>query len=125
MPESGTDALTIVVAPLSALPPEKNYPKFLLRFDNVITSLCYEEALAIDRAYPPRQRGEKNWLRACRWIDSPWLHSAQGWAELSRWKELHHYLVFGDDSIIEVISPDEARIERVDTKKFIEVKYEV
>jgi hypothetical protein len=123
--ESGDDAFTIVVAPLSALPPIENYPKYLIRFESVITLLCDEEACVLDRGYPPRLRGEKNWLRAYLWIGSPWLRSSQGWGDILGGKEFHHYLIFGDDSVIEVISPGKARIERVDAKRFIEVKHEV
>ena len=38
------DSFAIVVAPLSDKRPEDNYPKYLSRFDKVLTLLNYEEA---------------------------------------------------------------------------------
>jgi len=40
-------------------------------------------------------------------------------------EKLHHYLIFGGDSIVEVIALGEPQIERVDQRMIIEVKHEV
>jgi hypothetical protein len=117
------DSFTIVVAPLSSKHPKDNYPKYLIRFDQVITMLAYDETCATHRVYY-EMTGWIKGLRAYQLIDSPWLVGYRGWHEACG-KKLYHYAVFGDDTIVEVISVGEARIERVDEKRFIEVTHEV
>ena len=40
------DSFAIIVAPLSDKRPEDNYPKYMIRFERVLTLLTYEEACA-------------------------------------------------------------------------------
>lgn len=117
------DSFTIVVAPLSNKHPKENFPKYLIRFDEVITMLAYDEACATHRDYY-KMSGFVMGVRAYRLIDSSWLDGYRGCHEI-RDKKLYHYAILGDDSIVEVISVGEARIERVDEKRFIEVTHEI
>jgi hypothetical protein len=117
------DSFVVVVAPLSDKRPEDNYPKYLIRFAEVITLLAYDEAGATHRLYY-KMTGWVKGLRAYQWIDSPWLAGYRGCHEIPGSK-LYHYVIFGDDNLVEVISVGEARIERVDQKRFIEVTHEV
>ena len=117
------DSFTIVVAPLSSQAPKDNYPKYLIRFDKIITLLTYDEACATHRLYY-KMSGWTKGVRAYQWIDSPWLDGYRGCHEV-RGSKLYHYVIFGDDSLVEVISVGEARIERIDEKRFIEVTHEV
>jgi hypothetical protein len=64
-------------------------------------------------------------VTAYQWIGSPWMQAYRDAVAACGWKDLHHYLILGDDSLVEVISSGEARIERVDTKRIVEVKHEV
>jgi hypothetical protein len=117
------DSYAIVVAPLSDKRPEDNYPKYLIRFDKVLTMLTYEEACATHRLYY-KMAGWMKGLRAYQWIDSPWLDGYRGCHEI-RGKKLYHYVILGDDNLVEVILVGAAKIERVDEKRLIEVKHEV
>ena len=121
--EKGFDNLMVVVAPLSQNAPIDNYPKYLLRFDKIITFLTYDETFAFDRGYLSLPGWTKG-VRAYQWVDSPWLNSYSGWFE-SGGKKLFHYIVLGDDSLTEVISVGEARVERVESKRLIKVEHEV
>jgi hypothetical protein len=117
------DSFTVIVARGSNKRPEDNYPKYLIRFDKVITLLAYDEACAAHQIYY-KMTGWMEGVRAYQWIDSPWLDGYRGCHEI-RGKKLFHYVIFGDDNLIEVISVGEAKIEKVDEKRFIEVKHEV
>jgi hypothetical protein len=119
---SGSD-VTLIVAPdgLGA------YPQYLVRFGQVVTLLCYEETCAIDRGYGGLVRSEYD-LSAYRWITSQWLQHYRVLEDIYFNKspeKLHHYLLFGGDSVVEVIALGEPQVERVDQKMTIEVKYEV
>lgn len=120
--ESG-DSFTIVVAPLSDKRPEDNYPKYLIRFEKVITLLAYDEACATHRIYY-KMTGWIKGVQAYQWIDSPWLDGYRGCHEIHG-KKLYHYVIFGDDNLVEVISVGEAKIEKVNEKRFIDAKHEV
>jgi len=121
--ESDAEDFTIVVAPVSQNHPKDNYPKYLLRFEKVITLLFYDEACASHRLYY-QMSGWTRGVRAYRWIGSPWLEGYKGcfWPDRDK---LHHFVILGDGNLVEVISVGEPEIERVDTKRFVEVKHEV
>ena len=57
-------------------------------------------------------------VRAYQWIDSPWLDAYRGCHEI-RGKKLHHFVILGDDNLIEVISVGDAKIEKIDEKRLI------
>jgi hypothetical protein len=118
---------TVVVAPLSEKHPKDNYPKYLIRFESMIAFLTYEEAASLDR-YGGHLMSLAGWvcgLGTYQWVNSPWARSCRGYAAFRAWEEPRHYLILGDDSIVEVISSHEPKIERVDAKRFIEVRHEV
>ena len=119
----GFDSFTVVVAPLSGQHPKDNYPKYLVRFDKVITMLAYDEACATHTLFY-KMSGWTKGVQAYQLIDSPWLVGYRDCHEI-RGKKLYHYAILGDDSIAEVISVGEARVERVDAKRIIEVTHEV
>ena len=113
--EQGGDAATLIVSPDGV----DRYPKYLVRFDRVLAALCYEEALALNRGYPQAAGC------ACLWNDSPWLRASRGWAvDFLRWPDLRHYVVFGGDSIVELLA-SEPKIQQIDKKTVIETKHEV
>jgi len=113
------ETITLVVAPLGI----DKYPKYIVRFDRVITSLCYEEACAFDRGYgyPGKQDGSC----AYRWLGSEWLQGYQKGVDLFGWKDLGHYLIFGGDSIVEVIACGTPDIKWLDAKTTITTIHEV
>jgi hypothetical protein len=121
--ENQGDVVSLIVAPDGI----DKYPKYVVRFENVITLLCYEEAFAFDRGYKKLNRDEGN-LCAYRWINSSWLKEYQKGIDILRKKntgELEHYVVFGGDSNVELIAFGHPKIERIDTKTFLETKQEI
>jgi hypothetical protein len=120
--EKGGIIVTLVVAPGRIDP----YPKYLVRFECVIALLCYEEAFAFERGYRALTRSEEN-LCAYKWIGSPWLDAyRKGEAFVMQGGKgpLEHYLVFGGDSIVELVVSEEPKIERLDEKATIVTKHE-
>jgi hypothetical protein len=120
----GSDlAILVAPSPMGELLKEKNYPKYLIRFDWVITFLYQHEACApTERSYykiPGWVQGK----RFYQWINSPWSESYKGcfWSEQ---EEMHHYIMLTDSNIVEAISIGDARIEKIDSKQIIDVKYE-
>src|SRR5262245_6706400 len=118
--ERGGDAAILVVAPLGT----DQYPKYLVRFDRVLVSFCYEEAVALDRDYPALTGIERS-VCAYLWGNSPWLRASSGVADSLELSGLQHYLVFGGDSIVELIASGQPKVERLDSPRVIETRYEV
>lgn len=114
------DVAVLVVAPHGI----DAYPKYLVRFDKVLAMLCYEEALALDRGYGSLA-GVQPSVCAYLWADSPWLRASRGRAEFLQWPDLRHYVVFGGDSIVELLASGEPRVERLDERTVLETKHEV
>lgn len=114
------DAATLVVAPHGI----DEYPKYIVRFGKVVALLCYEEAFAFDRGYRALSGIE---LKCCAylWPDSPWVESYRKGADIFEWKDLQHYLIFGGDSIVELIADGQPKIERFDHPQIIEVRHRV
>ena len=108
--EDKRDLLTAIVTPEGT----DKYPKYLVRFGGVLGFTCLEEAFAPERGYThaPIETDEK--ICAWQWIDSPWLESYMEGAPLFGYTELFHYIIFGGDNIVEVITSNPPEIERVD-----------
>jgi hypothetical protein len=118
--EKGGDAVTLIIGPAGI----DKYPKYRVRFDKVIALLCYEEALMLGRDYRALTGIEAS-VCAYLWIDSPWLRDNRSAADLFKLKDLKHYLVFGGDSIVELVASGEPKIEQIDKRTVFETPYEV
>jgi hypothetical protein len=118
--ERGGDVATLIVAPHGI----DQYPKYLVRFDRVLAVLCYEEALALDRGYRALT-GVHVSVCAYIWADSPWLLASCRHAEFLRLTDLRHYLVFGGDSIVELLASGASKVERINERTVLETKHEV
>jgi hypothetical protein len=119
--EHGGDVASIIVAPHGI----DQYPKYLVRFDKVLAVLCYEEALALDRGYPGLPNLPSS-VCAYLWADSPWLRASRGRAvDFLQWPDLQHYLIFGGDSIVELLASGAPYVERIDERRVLEAKHEV
>ena len=97
--ERGGGAAMLVVAPSGI----DQYPKYLVRFDRVLVSLYYEEALELGRGYRSLSGIERS-VCAYVWADSPWLRASTGHAELLQVDRLAALSSFGGDSIVELIA---------------------
>jgi hypothetical protein len=118
--EKGGDVATLVVAPSGI----DQYPKYLVRFDKVLALLCHEEALTLGQRYQ-NLPGIESAVCAYIWADSPWLRDNRGVADLHHLPDLFHYVVFGGDSIVELLASGVSEIERINERTVIETKHEV
>jgi hypothetical protein len=119
--EVETGNFIIVVEPW----PGDHYPKYLVRFESVIEIRIYDEALC---GFEARLSPLTGWIRGLKAYErcySPSAQSCQKYAEFRAWPEPRHYLIIGEDSVVEVISSYEPQFERVDEKRFIEARYEI
>lgn len=119
----GTDILKAVVAPTGI----DTYPKYLVNFGKVIAFTCFEEAHAPERDYGFATIEEEN-LCAYEHIDSPWLESYSAWSSFyfrNKTDSFLHYLIFGGDNNIEVITPDKPTIDVVENRTILKIEYEV
>ena len=114
--EQGGDVATLVVSPHGV----DQYPKYLVRFDKVLAMLCYEEALALDRAY----RAVPGTC-AYIWADSSWLRASSSYAEFLGLRELRHYVVLGGDSIVELLASGASEVQQIDERTVIETSHQV
>jgi len=96
----GGDILKVVVAPFGL----DSYPKYLIDFGNVIGFTCMEEAFCPPRDFDMSMLEEKD-LSAYEYLDSSWVKSYEGGIDvLPGIGPLRHYLIFGGDNNVEVIS---------------------
>jgi hypothetical protein len=117
------DILKAVVAPHGL----DEYPKYLVNFGEVVAFTCMEEAHAPERDFDSATFEDKN-LCAYQYLDSPWLKSYEGWELFfagGRFNSFSHYLIFGADNNVEVITPNVPTIEVIKEKTILRIVYEV
>jgi len=115
--------LKILVAPSGI----DKYPKYLIDFGQVIAFVCMEEAYAPERDFNSAFTTETN-LSAYQWIDSPWLKSYEPQIHFIQSGHLgyfSHYLIFGGDNNVEVITPYEPTIETIEKKTLFKFEREL
>jgi len=119
----GTDILKAEVAPHGS----GEYPKYLVNFGNVIAFTCMEEAFCPERDFDPSMFEERD-LSAYQYLDSPWLKSYEGGRHFIAGGHpgpFHHYLIFGGDNNVEVITPNIPLVEVIERKGVIGIEREV
>jgi hypothetical protein len=103
------------------------YPKYLVNFGEVIAFTCFEEAHAPERDFASATVEEER-LCAYEYLDSPWLKSYAAWSPFFFGNEtdsFYHYLIFGGDFNIEVVTPNKPTIEIVEEKTILQIEREV
>jgi hypothetical protein len=104
------------------------YPKYLVSFGEVIAFTCFEEAHAPERDFASATIDE-NKLCAYQYLDSPWLESYDPWIEHISFPNeklpSFHYLIFGGDNNIEVITTNNPTIEVIEEKTMVKIEYEL
>ncbi len=104
------------------------YPKYLVSFGEVIAFTCFEEAHAPERDFASATVEEEN-LCAYQYLDSPWLKSYDAWIQHYHFPNesvlSYHYLIFGGDNNIEVITTNIPTIEMVEDKTVLQIEQEV
>jgi hypothetical protein len=118
--QQGGDAAILLVAPTGV----DQYPKYAVRFGKVLALLCFEEAYSFDRGYGALVGLDRS-VCAYVWPTSPWRESYRRGAEVFGWDDLQHYLVFGGDSIVEIVAAGKPDVERHVKKAEIETKNQV
>ena len=117
----GDDTLRAVVAPHGL----EGYPKYLVNFGNVIAFTCMEESFRPERDFDLTMFEERN-LSAYQYLDSPWLKSYEGGRHfIAGGRPFYHYLIFGGDNDVEVITPNIPAIEIIERKGILLIEYEV
>ena len=119
----GFDVLHIVVAPEGI----DTYPKYLVNFENVLVFNCFDEACAPERAWPEIENTDPKPC-AWRWIGSPWVTSYQGCGEFDSKnvpRPLFHYLIFGGDYNVEVISKMEPAVEQINEPRSLALGFDI
>jgi hypothetical protein len=117
------DILKAIVAPKGI----DAYPKYLITFGEVIAFTCFEEAHAPERDFASATVEEER-LCAYEYLDSPWLKTYAAWTPFYFGNEtdsFYHYLIFGGDNNIEVITPNRPTIDIVEEKTILQIEREV
>ena len=118
-----TDILKIIVAPKGI----DAYPKYLVTFGEVIAFTCFEEAHAPERDFASATIEDEN-LCAYEYLDSPWLQSYEAWKPIyfgNETSSFYHYLMFGGDNNVEVITPNRPTIDVIEEKAILQIQREV
>ena len=107
--------LKVIVAPFGL----DAYPKYLVNFEHVIGFTCMEEAFSPKRDFDLSMLEEKD-LSAYEYLDSPWIKSYESGIDvLPGVGPLRHYLIFGGDNNVEVISRIVPTFEMVQGKTLL------
>ena len=117
------ELLKIVVAPDGI----DKYPKYLVTFKNVLVFNCFDEACAPERDWPEIENADPKPC-AWKWIDSPWVTSYEGCGEFdsnNSPRPLFHYLIFGGDYNVEVISKAEPVVEKINEPRNISMSFHI
>lgn len=117
-----TDIVKAVVAPYGV----DQYPKYLVDFGEALAFSCMEEANAPKMDYVSAEIDE-NKLCSYEFLDSPWLRSYEPQKYFVRADVVtfSHYLIFGGDNNIEVITPDLPTIETITQPTMLKLQYEL
>lgn len=105
------------------------YPKFLVDFDETLAFSCMEESCCPERDISSAIIDEtiKNDKSICafKWIDSPWLKSYEGCHDPLSEGKFSHYLIYGGDNNIEVITKNVPLITEVKQKEVLKLDCEI
>jgi len=119
------NVLQVLVAPDGI----DKYPKYLINFGVVIAFTCMEEAHAPQLIFDSELEPEiEPRLSAYQYLDSPWLKSYEPQIHFIPSGHLgyfSHYLIYGGDNNVEVITPYEPSIEMIEQKRLFKFEREL
>ncbi len=105
------------------------YPKYLVDFGEVLAFTCMDESCCPERDISSAKVDEaiKNDKSVCafQWLDSPWLKSYEGCHDPYGEGKFSHYLIYGGDNNIEVITQTVPTIKIVEQKEILKIEFEV
>jgi hypothetical protein len=117
------DILKAIVAPSGI----DNYPKYLVDFGRVVAFTCMEEAHSPRNDFEIAENEDEN-LCAYLFPNSPWLVSYDQWRYFFSAEpidEFFHYLIFGGDNNIEVITPNVPTIRTIEQSEVLRIEYKI
>jgi hypothetical protein len=107
----------------------EEYPKYLVDFGEVLAFTFMDEACCPERDISSATIDEaiKNDKSVCafQWIDSPWLKSYEGCHDPYSESKFSHYLIYGGDNNIEVITQNMPTIRIIEQKEILTIEWEV
>jgi hypothetical protein len=116
---------TVIVAPDGI----DKYPKYLVDFNEVLVFTCMDESCCPERDFSSATIDEtiKNHKSDCafQWIGSPWLKSYEGCHDPFSEGKFSHYLIYGGDNNIEVITNNVPTIKVIEQKEVLKFDFEI
>lgn len=117
------DVLKAIVAPNGT----DRYPKYLVDFGRVVAFSCMEEAHSPGNNFEVAESEDEN-LCAYLFPNSPWLVSYDQWRYFfseAPHDEFFHYLIFGGDNNIEVITPNVPTVRTIHQSEVLRINYKI
>lgn len=103
------------------------YPKYLVDFGEVIVFTSMDEACCpkrdFDSAIDETLEGKN--LCAFQWLNSPWLKSYEGCFDPYSEGKFFHFMIFGGDNNVEVITQNVPKIESIEAEEVLKMECEV
>ncbi len=94
------------------------YPKYLVEFGDAIAFTCFEEAHQPE-IHTSKPKIDGKWSSACEWLASPWLESYSLMWDHGKTEKLRHYLIFGADFNLEIVTRLIPTFETIDEPKLL------
>jgi len=106
----------------------EEYPKYLVDFGDVIAFTYMDESCCPQRDFSSATFEETitkdKFVCAFQWFDSPWLKSYEGCHDPESTGKFSHFLIFGGDNNVEVITKNVPTIRLVEHKETLKMEYE-
>ena len=107
----------------------EEYPKYLIDFGDVLAFTCMEESCCPARDFSFATFDETitkgKFVCALQWLNSPWLKSYKGCWNPENTGKFSHYLIFGGDNNVEIITKNVPAIRLVERKETLKMEYEL
>jgi len=102
----------------------EEYPRYLVDFGEVLAFTCMEEGCAPERDFVFADL-EAEKLCAYQYIDSPWLKSYEPCQDPLGEGKFSHYMIFGGDNNVEVITSNVPQIRKIDRREVLTNDFEI
>lgn len=105
------------------------YPKYLIDFGEVLVFTSMDEGCCPERDFGSavfdETITEEKFVSAFQWIDSPWLKSYEGCHDPNSEDKFSHYMIYGGDNNIEVITQNKPEIRIINKQEIIKANFEI